>query len=229
MVTSVEATSLPRPTPKRRMHPLAVRVMHWTNAASILIMIFSGWKIYNDDIIFHWLHFDEDFTLGGEAQGALQWHFLGMWPLVINGLIYILYGFFSGRFRRMLLPFSLRALLADISDALHFRLGHADLTKYNMVQKLLYGGIMIVVMLQVVTGLALWKPVQFSFLLPLFNGFQGTRLVHFILMVAIVLFVLVHVGLALLVPKTLVAMITGDPPTGKHATSPTSPTSHHGV
>jgi len=199
----------------RVMHPLAVRIMHWTNAVAIILMILSGWKIYNDDIIFSWLHFDEDFTLGGEAQGALQWHFAIMWILAINGLCYVLYGLFSGRFRRMLLPFSIAGLFADIKAAITFTLDHGDLTKYNMVQKLLYGGVIVVVILQVVSGLALWKPIQFSWLIPLFYSFQGARLVHFILMTAIVLFILIHVALALTVPQTLVAMITGNPPPHK--------------
>jgi len=192
-----------------------VRIMHWTNAVAIILMILSGWKIYNDDIIFSWLHFDEDFTLGGEAQGALQWHFAIMWILAINGLCYVLYGLFSGRFRRMLLPFSIAGLFADIKAAITFTLDHGDLTKYNMVQKLLYGGVIVVVILQVVSGLALWKPIQFSWLIPLFYSFQGARLVHFILMTAIVLFILIHVALALTVPQTLVAMITGNPPPHK--------------
>ena len=68
----------------RRMHPLAVRIMHWTNAVAMIIMIGSGWKIYNDEVLFGWLHFPDWITIGGEAQGALQWHFLAMWIFTLN-------------------------------------------------------------------------------------------------------------------------------------------------
>ena len=88
----------------RRLHPLPLRIMHWTNAVAMIIMIGSGWKIYNDEVLFGWLHFPDWITIGGEAQGALQWHFLAMWILVLNGIAYLVYGCFTGRFRRMLCP-----------------------------------------------------------------------------------------------------------------------------
>ena len=142
--------------------------MHWTNALAMFVMIGSGWKIYEDEVLFGWLHFPDWITIGGEAQGALQWHFLGMWILVLNGLGYIIYGLVTGRFRRMLLPIYPSALIADIRDALRFRLQHDDLTRYNTVQRVLYAGIILVGILQVISGLVIWKPVQFSELTALF-------------------------------------------------------------
>ncbi len=195
----------------RRMHPLPLRIMHWTNAVAMIVMITSGWKIYDDEVLFGALHFPDWITLGIWAQHALQWHFAGMWVLAVNGLLYLGYGLLSGRFRRLLLPISLRAVWREAIAAFRFRLAHADLTHYNAVQKTLYLGILCIVVLQVVSGLAIWKPVQFSGLVALFVDFQGARLVHFLGMAAIVLFVLVHVTLALLVPATLRAMITGGP------------------
>jgi thiosulfate reductase cytochrome b subunit len=194
-----------------RLHPLSLRVMHWTNAVAMIIMIGSGWKIYNDEVLFGWLHFPDWITIGGEAQGALQWHFLGMWILAINGIAYLIYGLVSGRFRRMLLPIRLRELIATVREALRLHLAHDDLTRYNAVQRTLYVGIIVVGILQVISGLVVWKPMQFSELTTLFYDFQGARLVHFLGMGAIALFLLVHVALALLVPKTLVAMVTGGP------------------
>jgi len=194
-----------------RMHPLVLRLMHWTNAFAMIVMILSGWKIYNDDVLFGILHFPDDIVLGIWAQHALQWHFFGMWILVVNGLAYLAYGLASGRFRRLLVPLSPREVLQQVIDALRFRLAHADLVHYNAVQKTLYIGIILVGIVQVISGIALWKPVQFSFLISLFYDFQGARLVHFIGMSVIVLFLLVHVTLALLVPKTLVAMLSGGP------------------
>ena len=111
----------------------------------------------------------------------------------------------------MLLPIRPREVLSNIRDALRFKLSHDDLTRYNAVQKMLYVGIIVVVIVQVLSGLAIWKPVQFSELAALFCDFQGARLVHFLGMAAIVGFVLVHVALALLVPQTLIGMITGGP------------------
>ena len=195
----------------RKLHPLPLRVMHWTNAIAIFIMVGSGWKIYNDEVIFGWLHFPEYLTIGKWAQHGLQWHFLGMWIFALNGLAYLAYGLMTGRFRGMLLPVYWSELMQTIKDTLHFRLAHDDLTKYNAVQKLLYIGVICVGIMMVVSGLAIWKPVQFSELLSLFGSFQNARLVHFLCMSAIVLFVVVHVALALLVPRTLVSMVTGGP------------------
>src|SRR6478735_7999292 len=124
-----------------RLHPLPLRVMHWTNAFAMIIMIGSGWKVYNDEVLFGWLHFPEWITIGGEAQGALQWHFFAMWILAINGLFYLGYGIVSGRFRRKLLPIRPPEIISNIRDALRFRLSHDDITRYNAVQKLLYTGI----------------------------------------------------------------------------------------
>jgi thiosulfate reductase cytochrome b subunit len=195
----------------RKLHPLPLRVMHWTNAIAIFIMVGSGWKIYNDEVIFGWLHFPEYLTIGKWAQHGLQWHFLGMWIFALNGLAYLAYGLVTGRFRGMLLPVYWSELMQTIKDTLHFHLAHDDLTKYNAVQKLLYIGVICVGIMMVVSGLAIWKPVQFSELLSLFGSFQNARLVHFLCMSAIVLFVVVHVVLALLVPRTLVSMVTGGP------------------
>jgi thiosulfate reductase cytochrome b subunit len=194
-----------------RLHPLPLRIMHWINAVAIFIMIGSGWKIYNDDVIFGILHFPDALVIGKWAQYGLQWHFFGMWIFVLNGIAYLSYGIATGRFRRKLFPVSVRDVLATVADALRFRLGHDDLTHYNGVQKVLYLGVMLIGILIVTTGLCLWKPVQFSELANLFGSFQTIRLIHFLCMSAIVAFILVHVTLALLVPRSLLAMLTGGP------------------
>lgn len=200
------------PEPQTRpLHPLALRIMHWTNALAMMVMIGSGWKIYNDEVLFGWLHFPDWITIGGGPEGALQWHFFAMWILVVNGLAYAAYGLSTGRFRRMLLPIRVREVLQEIRNALRLDLQHDDLTHYNAVQRLLYIGIIAVIIVQVLSGLIVWKPVQFSGLSCLFYDFQGARLAHFIGMVLIVGFVLVHVTLALIVPKTLLAMLKGGP------------------
>jgi thiosulfate reductase cytochrome b subunit len=198
-------------TKRQRLHPMTVRIMHWINALAIIVMIGSGWKIYNDEVLFGWLHFPEWITIGGEAQGALQWHFFAMWILMLNGLAYLIYGAVTGRFRRKLLPIRRRQVMSDLRAAFRLSLAHDDIAHYNAVQKLLYAGIIVVIVIQVISGWVIWKPIQLSELTRLFYDFQGARLIHFIGMTAIVGFVLVHVMLALLVPRTLFAMFTGGP------------------
>ena len=199
--------------------------MHWINAFAIIIMIGSGWQIYNDEPLLGWLHFPAWITIGGEMQGALQWHFLAMWILMLNGLAYLAYGLFTGRFKRKLFPIRLRQLTANVRDALRFRLSHKDITHYNAVQKLLYAGILLVIIVQVISGWVVWKPMQLSELTSLFSlfhesSFQGARLVHLLGMSAIVIFLVVHVALALLVPRTLGAMVAGGPTVDDGTTEP---------
>ena len=136
----------------RRLHPLALRIMHWINALAMILLIGSGWEIYNDEVIFGWLHFPRWMTIGGGAEGALQWHFAAMWLLMLNGLCYLAYGFATGRFRRKLLPVWPGEVIATVRDALRFKFGHDDITHYNAVQKLLYIGIIAVIIAPMVFG-----------------------------------------------------------------------------
>lgn len=194
----------------RRLHPLPLRIMHWLNAVVMVVMILSGWGIYNDSVIFHGLHFGQ-LRLGSWAAESLLWHFAGMWFLVVNGIFYLGYGILTGRFRERLWPITPRDIVATVRDTLRFKFAHEDLTHYNAVQKILYIIVILAGVLQVVTGLAIWKPIQFSGLVSVFGDFQGARLAHFVGMAVIVGFTVVHVALALLVPSTLRAMLTGGP------------------
>jgi thiosulfate reductase cytochrome b subunit len=191
--------------------------MHWVNALAMIVMITSGWGIYNDSVIISGLHFSGFFRLGDWAPESLLWHFAGMWFLAINGLIYLIYGFATGRLRERLLPIRVSEVVQAVRDTLHFKIAHEDLTHYNGVQKILYIVAILAGVSQVVSGLAIWKPVQFSGLVSLFGSFQGARIVHFWGMAVIVGFLVVHVALALLVPKTLWAMIAGGPRVGQPA------------
>jgi thiosulfate reductase cytochrome b subunit len=192
-----------------RLHPWPVRIMHWVNAVVMLIMITSGWGIYDDDVIIRGFHFSSFWRLGDWAAWSLNWHFAGMWFLVINGLIYLVYGFASGRFREKLLPIRPIEVMQTVIDTLHFKIAHEDITVYNGVQKLLYIIVILAGISQAITGIAIWKPVQFSGLVSFLGGFQTARVLHFAGMAVIVGFLIVHVALALLVPKTLWAMVTG--------------------
>jgi thiosulfate reductase cytochrome b subunit len=191
------------------IQPAWVRVMHWINAVAVILMIMSGLQIYNASPLFHFLSFSPSITLGGWLGGALLWHFAAMWLLMVNGLIYLITGFASGRFKRKLLPISAGGVISDATAALTGKLSHADLSKYNQVQKLLYTGIIVVGVVIVLSGLSIWKPVQLQYLTALFGGYDIARYVHFFCMSAIVAFLAIHVLLALLVPKSLRAMIIG--------------------
>lgn len=190
------------------IHPGWVRVTHWINALAILVMIGSGWQVYNAAPLFNFV-FPRQIALGQWLGGALLWHFAAMWVLVINGLIYVSLGLVTGRFRRKLLPIYPREVLADAKAALTFKLAHDDLSHYNAVQKLLYSGVILAGVVIVLSGLAIWKPVQLQELTMLFGGYDAARYVHFFAMAAIVGFLVVHVLLALLVPKSLRAMVAG--------------------
>jgi thiosulfate reductase cytochrome b subunit len=196
------------PVAEKTIHPVWVRVCHWTNAVAMVLMIMSGWQIYNASPLFDFL-FPKTITIGGWLAGALLWHFAAMWLLMINGLVYVILGFATGRFRRKLTPITTAGVVADTKAALTGKLAHDDLSKYNSVQKLLYAGTILVGVLIVLSGLAIWKPVQFQYLTALFGGYDIARYVHFFAMAAIVLFLIVHVVMALLVPKSLRAMLTG--------------------
>jgi thiosulfate reductase cytochrome b subunit len=207
MTSTVDGTmtDVPRPTV---IHPVWVRVTHWINAIAMLVMIGSGWEIYNAAPLFAF-KFPGSITLGGWLAGALLWHFAAMWVLAINGLVYLVLGLVTGRFRRKLLPIRPGEVVADVKAALTFKLAHDDLSVYNSVQRLLYLGVILAGIVIVLSGLAIWKPVQLQELTALFGGYEAARYVHFLAMVAIVGFLVVHVVLALIVPKSLRAMVIG--------------------
>ncbi len=201
--------TLDTPTAETTIHPAWVRITHWINTFAILVMIGSGWQIYDASPLFGFLTFPRQIALGNWLAGALQWHFAAMWALVINAIAYVMLGVATGRFRRKLFPIYLSQVFADIKLALTFNLSHDDLSHYNAVQKVLYTGIILTGVVIVLSGLSIWKPVQFQELTALFGGYDFARYVHFFAMAAIVGFLVVHVTLALIVPKSLRAMIVG--------------------
>jgi len=209
---TIEAAASPSTVPDTAagpiIHPRWVRVTHWINALAMLLMIGSGWQIYDAAPLFRF-EFSSHIALGGWLGGALLWHFAAMWLLVINGLIYVALGILTGRFRRKLFPIRPREVFGDFLAALRGRLAHDDLAVYNAVQKLLYLGILLTGFVIVLSGVSIWKPVQFQALTSFFGGYNTARYVHFAAMTAIVAFLVVHVTLAVVVPKSLRAMIVG--------------------
>ena len=193
---------------RETIHPRWLRTTHWINALSVVILTMSGWQIYNAAPFFD-LYFPKAITLGGWLGGALQWHFAAMWLLAANGLIYLACNVASGRLRSQFFPLSVKAVLTDFMAALRGRLSHTDPRHYNAVQRAAYAGVICVIVVLVLSGLAIWKPVQFQGLASLMGGFEGARWVHFIAMALVVLFVAVHVAMVALVPRTLLPMFTG--------------------
>ncbi len=190
------------------VHPLVVRIAHWINVLAVLMMITSGWQIYNASPLFDFV-FPDAVTLGGWLAAGIQWHFAAMWLLVANGVVYVTYGIASGHFRRKLLPISPRAVLHDVGQALRGRLAHQDLAVYNAAQRAAYMALIVCLALLVASGLSIWKPVQLHWLALLFGDYEGARYVHFFAMSAVALIVLVHVMMVILVPRTFPSMFTG--------------------
>ncbi len=210
---TVEATSnLPATSgraAKPLIHPLWVRITHWINALAIFMMIGSGWQIYDASPLFRSIYFPSQIALGEWLAGALLWHFAAMWLFVVNLIVYVILGIATGRFRQKLLPIRPRDVWNDVMLALRGKLSHDDLTVYNAVQRLLYFGVILAAIVIVLSGLSIWKPVQFKYLTAFFGGYDTARYVHFFAMSTIVVFLAIHIVLAFLVPKSLRAMIFG--------------------
>lgn len=190
------------------IHPLWVRATHWLNAVAVVVLVASGWRIY-DAAPFFGFTIPAQFTLGGWLGGAIQWHFAAMWLLAANGLAYVLLNLATGRAARRFLPLSPRALVADLASALRGRLTHADPGRYNAVQRAAYLFVVLDTVLLVLSGLVLWKSVQFPLLRELIGGYEAARRVHFVAMAALVGFVAVHLAMVALVPRTLRTMVLG--------------------
>ncbi len=189
------------------VHPLPVRITHWVNVFAMMIMIGSGWRIYNASPLFDF-KFPRDLTLGGWLAGALQWHFAAMWLLALNGLVYLIYGIWSRHFKSNFLPLTPQSVWREFGNALRGRIAH-ELGVYNAVQRTAYIGVIVVIIALVLSGLAIWKPVQFQELAALMGGYEGARIVHFVAMTLVVLFICVHVAMVALVPRTFLPMLTG--------------------
>jgi thiosulfate reductase cytochrome b subunit len=194
-----------RPAP---VHALWLRVTHWVNAVAVILMAASGWRIYNAAPFWPFT-VPAGATLGGWLGGALQWHFAAMWLLVGNGLAYLLFNGLTGRLRRQFFPVSARQFVHDLLAALRGKLSHADPRHYNAVQRVAYLFAISDILLLVLTGLVLWKSVQFPLLRDLFGGYDSARRVHFLAMAALLGFVAIHIAMVALVPRTLLAMLRG--------------------
>jgi thiosulfate reductase cytochrome b subunit len=179
--------------------------MHWIGATAVICMILSGWAIYNASPSLPF-SFPAWLTLGGWLAAGIAWHLSAMWVLFADGVAYLGYAILSGHFRRDVRPVGPKAVLCDLGGALRLRLGHR-LGHYNAVQRLLYTGVIVVICLSVVTGLAIWKPVQLGWLTALFGDYPMARHIHLAMMALIVGFLVIHLVLVALFPRTLISML----------------------
>lgn len=224
---SAASTANNAASPRVFVHPALIRITHWLNALAVIVLIGSGWRIYNGSPVIAALHFPPAISIGGDPAlsfklngdggfgNALLWHFAAMWLLVANGIVYVVYGFATKRFRRKLAPIHIGEVADDLASSARLHLSHDDLSRYNALQKPMYLGVSVALAVMVTSGLAIWKPVQLQWLTALLGGFQGARTVHFIGMSLLVLFLVIHLTLSLLVPRSVVAMITGRAPAPK--------------
>ena len=192
----------------RPIHPAWLRTTHWLNAVAVVILAMSGSRIYNAAPFFAF-EIPKGITLGGWLGGAIQWHFAAMWLLAANGLVYLLFNAGTGRLLRKFFPLTPRALVGDLLAALRGQLSHDDLSHYNAVQRAAYLFVIVDAVLLVLSGLVLWKSVQFPVLRELLGGYEAARRVHFVAMAALAAFTVVHLVMVVLVPRTLLAMIRG--------------------
>jgi thiosulfate reductase cytochrome b subunit len=208
LLTSVRTARKPATTEPPN-HPVWVRVTHWLNALAAITMMLSGWRIYDASPIFRTIEIPASITLGGWLGGALQWHFAAMWLLVANGTVYLVLALTSGRLHRRFWPISPAAVFRDFVPALSGKLTQADLKHYNAVQKLAYVFVIGDLIVLVLSGLAIWKSVQFPLLRDLVGGYDSARVVHFCAMSLMAGFIVVHLAMVVLVPRSLLAMLRG--------------------
>lgn len=207
---SIESTNRPAGEPDTAaVHPGWLRATHWLNAIAVVLMVASGWRIYNASPIFFGWRLPREITLGGWLGGAPQWHFAAMWLLAANGVVYMTLNLASGRLKMKFFPLTASIVWRDLGQALRGRLSHADPRHYNGLQRLAYLGVVIDLVLLILSGIVLWKSVQFPLLRELMGGYEGARLVHFFAMGTLVAFVAGHLVMVALVPRTLLAMIRG--------------------
>jgi thiosulfate reductase cytochrome b subunit len=218
----------PKPAPATRplvkRHHWIVRLTHWVNTVVLVGMMASGLQIYGA-----YPHFGLRGTrfpllnpfeghnlpqwsrLGGWLAGGLNWHFFLMWPLVLNGLLYLVYLVVSGElkiltFRPSDVPRAIRMQLYYMK----LRKDHPPQGKHNALQKAAYSFIVVLGVLSALSGLAIWKPVQLGLLTALFGGYEWARYWHFVAVWLFAGFIIVHVALVFLVdPASIRAMITG--------------------
>ena len=206
-----------------KRHHWVVRLTHWVNVVALTIMIGSGLRIFNaypafarrgDTFCcypFEHHPIPAALTFGGWLAGARNWHFAMMWVLVVNGLVYLAFIYTHGEWRDLV---PRRGVVRDIWEMVRFyltiRKDHPRQGKHNALQRMTYFALPIVGAVAVISGIAIWKPVQLSFLTTLLGGYVWARYWHFLAMLVLVVLSVAHVFMVFAVdPYSLAAMVTG--------------------
>jgi len=206
-----------------KKHPLAVRWFHWINFPVLGVMIWSGLLIYwaNDVyavkiggqqiIKFFPKSFYQALHIPYHLAEGMAYHFVFMWLFFINGLLYVFYTIFSGEWK-YLAPNrkSFKEAWLVVLHDLHIRKAAPPQGKYNAAQRIAYSAIIIMGLGSLISGLAIYKPVQFSWLAGFCGGYESARVIHFILTIGYCLFFVVHIIQVVLAGwKNFQSMITG--------------------
>lgn len=206
-----------------KRHHVVVRITHWVNAIALTIMVASGLRIFNAYPAF--ARRGETFccypferraipaslTFGGWLAGARNWHFAMMWVLALNGLVYLGFIYLHGEWRDLV---PRRGIVRDAWEMVRFyltvRKDHPRQGKHNALQRLAYFSMPIVGIMAIVTGLAIWKPVELSPLTGLLGGYVWARYWHFWAMLLLVALTFGHIFMVFTVdPYSIPSMITG--------------------
>ncbi len=199
-------------------HPFPIRFCHWLNSVSLLVLVASGLRIFMAFPSFgpkvpqkDFLHVPPLLTLGGWLGGALQWHFTFLWIYNATGALYLGYHILSGHYRQVLFtPRDLRGVWPMVRHYFFFGRKPPVTQPYNPLQKLAYTAAIVLGVLSVLTGVALYNPVQFSLLARLMGGFHWARVWHFAVMCCLVLFVIGHLVMVILHGwNNFLSMLTG--------------------
>jgi len=205
-VIEIEESKTAGSVPAAYEHPWLVRFCHWLNALALFVMVGSGLQIFRAFPSFgakipqkDLLHWPKEYAIGGWLGGGLQWHLTFMWIYIATGLVYIAYQIFSGNYRQVLFtPADIRGVWPMVRHYFFFGPKPEPKQTYNPLQKLAYTSAIGLGSLSVLTGLAIWKPVQFSWLAWLMGGFHLARVWHFVVMWAILFFLAGHLLMVVL-------------------------------
>lgn len=192
-------------------HPFIIRLTHWINFIALGVMVTSGLRIYNASPIFDF-SIPSELTLGGWLAGARQWHFVAMWLFFINGFVWVLYNVISKHGRRTTLfsKADVSGVVPMIKYYLRIQREHPPVKKYNSLQKLAYTVVPVLALGVILSGIAIYWPVQFSGIASFFGGYDTARVWHFIFMAALVLFFVGHLFMVAIAGwDNFLSMITG--------------------
>jgi Ni/Fe-hydrogenase b-type cytochrome subunit len=192
-------------------HPLIIRLTHWINTFALLVMITSGLRIYNASPVFDF-RIPADLTLGGWLGGARQWHFFAMWILATNGVIYFIYNITTkhGRQTTLFRRSDASGILPMILYYLRIRKEHPAQAKYNALQKAAYTTAPVLALGTILTGIAIYWPVQFSGITAFFGGYDTARVWHFLFTMSLVGFIGGHLLMVIIAGWTnFLSIFTG--------------------